>query len=336
MKKTKNTIFPLMVAILVVLIFIGCQEDPVGVTDIDTGLPEITAISSGVDKMLAGGETDVAVTAKQGSSYKWSADAGSFADASSAMTTWSSEGISESVAIQLVCIVSNGSGSRQASVTVQVVFSTTPVFHWPFDSDFTESMADNNGVAGSGVSINTADPKLGAGCASFPGGDALSADIVMGITDNEGLALDDFFTLVLWMKTTSEHGAILGKVPELNEWDWDGSKNLQTNGDYGFFGYNAQGWRTAVAGEELGENDGEWHMIAVTHFADEDLYELYFDGELVSDGGVPYGETQPDEDNVFYVGGTEWPGPWEGLVDDLKYYDVILSPAEIGLLALAE
>jgi len=304
MKKTKNTIFPLMVAILVVLIFLGCQEDPVGVADIDTGLPEITDISSGVDKMLAGDETDVAVTAKQGSSYKWSADAGSFADASSAMTTWSSEGISESVAIQLVCTVSNGSGS--------------------------------NGVAGSGVSINTADPKLGAGCASFPGGDELTADIVMGITDNEGLALDDYFTLVLWMKTTSEHGAILGKVPELNEWDWDGSKNLQTNGDYGFFGYNAQGWRTAVAGEELCENDGEWHMIAVTHFADEDLYELYFDGELVSDGGVPYGETQPDEDNVFYVGGTDWPGPWEGLVDDLKYYDVVLSPAEIGLLALAE
>ena len=307
-----------------------------GVTDIDTSLPEITAIVSGVNKMLAGDETDVAVTAKQGTSYKWSAVAGTFADESATNTTWSSEGIDVSSAVKLGCTVTNSSGSSKASVTVQVVVSTVPVYHWPFDSDFTENQADNDGIPGSSVTINTSDPKLGTGCASFPGGDELTADIVMGITDNEGLALDDFFTLVLWMKTTAENGAILGKVPELNEWDWEGSKNLQTNGDYGFFGYNAQGWRTAVAGEELGENDGEWHMIAVTHFANEDLYELYFDGELVSDGGVPYGETQPDEDNVFYVGGTDWPGPWEGLVDDLKYYDVVLTPAEIGLLALAE
>jgi len=314
----------------------GCQDDPMGVPDINASLPEITGITSGVDKMLAGGETDVEVTAKSGESYSWSADAGTFASASSANTTWSSEGIVESIAIKLVCTVSNGSGSRRASVTVQVVVSTTPTFHWPFDNNLTDIIAGNNGTAPL-IGFNTDDKIAGAASAEFS--DTLSAESVMIVADDPSVRMgpEDFFSMTVWIKTDAEVGRMLGRQTAINVWDdgYDKSFNYEGAGLL----YRANGW-LAIDGEGPELNDGEWHFLVVNHFGGSDLYELYVDGELIADGELYYGEpTQSDEGTTFYFGGlwgdADFP-TYQGLMDEFKYYDVVLTPAEVALLSIIE
>jgi hypothetical protein len=343
MKIIKNTIFPLMVAILVVLIFSGCQEDPMGVADIDTSLPEITSITSGVDKMLAGGTTDVAVTAKQGSSYKWTADAGSFADASSASTTWNTEGIDASSAVKLKCTVTNGSGSSSASVTVQVVVSTTPTFHWPFDSDLTELIAGNNG-SGAEVGINTTDARIGAGCAEFSGDRA--EESVMTVADDASVQMgpESDYTFIFWMKTEDSNGGILARETSFDGWDWDGGKQLKYWDEDGETALKlmANSWSGSWAEDAPELWDNEWHLVAVAHFGDSDTYQFFVDGESAGGTGIDYDDTTADDEGtIFFAGGVwddedAWIETYTGLLDELKYYDVVVTEAEIALLSIVE
>ncbi len=339
MKKFNKTIVVLMVGMLLCMFLSNCQEDPMGVPDIDTSLPEITKIESGVDKMLAGASTDVSVEAKQGSSYNWTSDHGTFADATSASTTWSSEGITENTPVKLKCTVSNGSGSRFATVTVQVVVKTEPTYHWPFDNNLTDIVAGNNGT-GSAVVFNTDDKKAGAASAEFAG--EQNADAIMTIADADETTLlmgpEDDFSLAFWMKTEEDFGVLLGRQEAPDLWDWDYSKSIfYEGGDPSYFIYRGNGWRW-IEGEGAQLDDNEWHLIVVTHFGADDTYQLFVDGESIASGGLAYGEpTSPDEGTNFYFGGVwgddDLTAPYIGLMDELKYFDSVLPEAEVALLA---
>jgi hypothetical protein len=337
MKKFNKTIVVLIVAMLLCMIFGSCQEDPLGVPAIDYSLPEITKIESGVDKLLAGGETDVTTEAKQGNSYQWSADHGTFADASSASTTWSSEGITENTPVKLKCTVSNGSGSRFATITVQVVVKTEPTYHWPLDNNLTDIVAGNNGT-GSAVTFNTDDPKIGAACLEVFGNQ--NEDEIMTIADAAAptvkLGPEDDFSLSYWMKTAEDVGVIWGRQEAPDAWDWDYSKS--TFYEEGMFLiYRGNGWRW-IDGEGPELNDEEWHFITVAHFGADDSYQLFVDGESIAAGGLAYDtQTSPDEGTNFYFGGVwgddDFTAPFIGTLDELKYYDSVLPEAEVALLA---
>ena len=86
--------------------------------------------------------------------------------------------------------------------------------------------------------------------------------------------------------------------------------------------------------EEAGYNDGEWHHYVAVH-NESDLYTFYVDGEEVGGGGLWYDfATNPDdESSVFTLGGASAWGPLNGLMDDAKYFNTVLSISEINLLA---
>jgi len=342
MKKFNKTIVVLMVGMLLCMFLSNCQEDPMGVPDIDTSLPEITKIESSVDKMLAGASADVSVEAKQGSSYNWTADHGTFADATSASTTWNSEGISENTPVKLKCTVSNSSGSRFATVTVQVVVKTEPTFHWPLDNNLTDIVAGNNG-SGAEVAFNTTDQKAGAACAEFSGDTTEAAIMTIADADETTLLMgpEDDFSLAVWMKTEEDFGVLWGRQEAPNLWDWDYSKSIAYGFGYGESEliYRGNGWRW-IDGvtESVQLNDNEWHLIVVTHFGADDSYQLFIDGESIASGGLAYGEpTMADEGTNFYFGGVwgedDWTAPFIGLMDEFKYYDSVLPEAEVALLA---
>ena len=336
MKKFNKTIVVLIVALLCMFLS-NCQEDPMGVPDINTSLPEITKIESGVDKMLAGDQTSVAIEANQGSSYQWSAEHGSFADASSASTTWSSEGITANTPVKLKCTVSNGSGSRFATLTVQVVVKTDPTFHWPLDNNLTDVVGGNNG-SGSAVVFNTDDKKAGAASAEFSG--EQNVDAIMTIADADETTLlmgpEDDFSISVWMKTEEAVGIMFGRQEAIDAWDWDGSKALLY--EEAALIYRGNGWRW-IDGEGPELNDNEWHFLVVTHFGADDTYNIFVDGESVASGGLAYGtSTAPDEGSNFYFGGMwgddDFTAPFVGLMDELKYFDSVLPEAEVALLSL--
>ena len=120
--------FPMIITILVlssILIMFTSCEDPVDPNPIIENKPVVTNITSSTDKLPAGESIEVEVTAESADSYEWSATDGSFSDPAASKTTWSSAGMESSGSVQLVCKVTNGSGSRNASVTVAVVVLTS-------------------------------------------------------------------------------------------------------------------------------------------------------------------------------------------------------------------
>jgi hypothetical protein len=337
MKKFNKTIVVLMVAMLLCMFISSCQDEPLSAPDIDYSLPEITRISSGADKLLAGDQTAVSVEAHQGSSYNWTADHGSFADESSASTTWSSEGITANTPVKLKCTVSNSSGSRFATVTVQVVVKTDPVYHWPLDNNLTDVVGGNNGV-GAEVAFN-ADAKAGAASAEFSGDQNEAA--IMTIPDADATTLlmgpEDDFSISFWMKTETDIGVMCGRQEAIDSWNWDGSKAILYEEGAAVV-YRGNGWRW-IDGEGAQLDDNEWHFITVTHFGADDSYNLFVDGVSIAAGGLAYGtSTAPDAGTNFYFGGMwgedDYTAPFVGQLDELKYYDSVLPEAEVALLAL--
>jgi hypothetical protein len=162
----------------------------------------------------------------------------------------------------------------------------------------------------------------------------------MTVTNDAGIKMgpEDYFTFVVWVKTESDVGVMFGRQAALDEWDWDYSKAFVHEGEWML--YRGNGWR-GIDADIAAINDNEWHMLAVTHFGDGDQYQLFADGEKVTEGGLYYDEpTQSDEGTTFYFGGMwgddDFTAPYEGLMDEFKYYDKVLSEAEISLMSIVE
>ena len=79
----------------------------------------------------------------------------------------------------------------------------------------------------------------------------------------------------------------------------------------------------------------EWRHVALVYEGTANALRLYVDGELVLSSSFIYDQvTNADlEETVFTMGGASWPAVLNGLMDDAKYYDQILSEAEIGLIS---
>ena len=143
----------------ILMLFTSC-EDPVKPDNpIDESKPVVKQIVASTDKLPAGNSIEVQVVAEDASSYAWSAPVGEFADPTASSTTWTSSGVESSSTVKLECAVSNGSGSRMASVTVAVVVLTTPLAYWPLDTDKADAVGSNDAVGDVGI-VTNGQPKV--------------------------------------------------------------------------------------------------------------------------------------------------------------------------------
>ncbi len=83
-------------------------------------------------------------------------------------------------------------------------------------------------------------------------------------------------------------------------------------------------------------NDGEWHHVAYTLDAANDVAQLYIDGTLISRTEGTPAVTLPSIFNNFEVGRLGRSAPtdaFEGSIDELRIYDTVLLSGEIAILA---
>jgi hypothetical protein len=316
-----------IVSLLILLA--GCEGE--SLTDpIDSSLPEIKAIESEAAKVPAEGSTEVAVVANNGSSYSWTADGGTFLDASTNPTTWTAP--DESGNFKLTCIVSNSSGSNSASITIGSVKLSIPedaTAYWPFETDFSDWIGDHD-LTGDAV-INTTNPRSGFGCVEFH---ADMAEILTTAGTDFDMGPSAEYSISWWMSTEHFRAAVIGKTLE-------GGNFIEPAKAFFFNPYEEFSWMNAFRGGVwggFGAADGEWHHVAVTHNA-ADFYTIYVDAEERAAQTAPYDGTAEDTaELLFTIGGADeegegWPGPYEGLVDDVIFFPRVISAEEVAGLA---
>jgi hypothetical protein len=330
MKKQKYFLVTLILMSMV-LLFVSCKEDVLAPPGINYSVPEVTSIEADQSTILINTAVQVFVVAMDGNTYVWSADEGSFDDASAATTTWTASGTAG--AFKLTCTVSNSSGSRKASVTVKVVETLLPegvIAYWTFDSDFSEEVSGDAGTGGADVSI-TADAAYGDGAALFEGVEENTESALFYEEANAPMGPEDLFTISLWVKTEDEGlGFLFGRSLEGGEYV-EGAKGIYLEEGAVVFDVS---WIDAIGSwdSEVLVNDDEWHHIAFVKGEEEML--IYIDGEEVFAGDV-FGEWSDDEGTMVTIGaaaeeeGSDWPGIFQGSLDDIRYYETVLSEEEI-------
>jgi hypothetical protein len=332
MKRLSMVMLILMLSSFVIT-FTSCETDTDDLTGpIDNSLPEITAVDASATTIPVGAVIDVSVTASNGDSYSWSADAGEFSDPNSASTSWNSSSLSSNSVVKLVCTVTNSSGSRNGSVSITAVILTTPTHHWTFDTDLTSESGIE--AVGEGVTLtNDAKDGMAALCAGEE--DPANIPIVM---DGSQLPTgpEDVYTIMAWIKSDDIGFSVYSKVHPEEFWDWEGyCKTWVFFYDYGYPSNVALAgvWNPIMWEDPGSAGDGEWHHFAAVH-NESDLYTFYVDGEEVGGGDGWYGSTSDDEETALAMGGGGWGTVLNGVLDDFKYYNQVIGSAEIALLAL--
>ena len=189
-----------------------------------------------------------------------------------------------------------------------------------------------------------------------------SAESTNGIK-GKGLALDGFstlepddsgststssdFTWSIWFQTESEEaGALISNSGE----GWQPGAKALFKGEGDFLGFDL-GW-VGAAEYEGSIQDGEWHhAVIVGSFPDDDpigLFELYVDGNWVSEVEGETEEVADPEERWFRVGGgspggfdleedgEEFPEPntFFGSIDEVRIYDRALEADEVTELLI--
>ena len=150
------------------------------------------------------------------------------------------------------------------------------------------------------------------------------------------------FTWSAWFLVEDDlAGAILSKSPE----GWLPGAKALFKGEESFLGFDIG---FVGAAEYEGEiQDGQWHhAVVVGHFPEDDpigFFELYIDGEIVSEAEGDLEEVIDPEDAVFRVGGgspggldpeidgEEFPEPntFFGNIDEVRIYNRAFEPEEV-------
>lgn len=247
------------------------------------------------------------------------------------------------------CVANDGTDDSDP-LTMEVVVATVPAFahQWPYNGDGAEVVDGEDVVMPSSASFGTGHVGQAA---VFDGADMDYEDAAFG-SDTPTMELNDAYSVSLWFATEDSSGFLFGKTYAGVFAPWgenpeDGSaKGLMFGiSDDGFYFAFDNCWRGAQHGVSVDrdEDDGAWHHVVVTHVAgdaatDPDLYTIYIDG-VAGGSGVLDLSTVPDVDAVITMGGAcedvaygAWPGAYQGSMDEVVYWDVVLTAAQVTAL----
>jgi len=333
MKKNGMIILSTLLLSSVILLFSGCKEDVLQPEGVNTSAPVIKGISSSAATVLIGGSTEVSVESDDASSYLWTADMGTFSDPTAATTTYTAPELDSNAVVRLKCTVTNSSGNRFASVQVKIATSLAPegvAAWWPFEADFTEQVGGIEADVIGDVTISS-DARVGDGAALFGG---TFEDVSMLLYDGANVLMgpDDDFTISVWMNSEDpESGWIFG-LTDAGEY-YQGGKGLYYEWE-GPLVFDIS-WIDGIWAEDgVTSTDGSWHHVAAVK--EGMSLTIYFDGEEVAFGEPD--DWSSDEGMISTIGaafeeaGGDWPGNFQGLMDDLRFYQSALSPDEIAAI----
>jgi hypothetical protein len=207
-----------------------------------------------------------------------------------------------------------------------------PVAHWGLDNGSGDTAVDrvggHNGKLVEGPTWTSEGRVRGA--LEFDGSDDMVVTEFAPQMDG-----DTAFTIAAWIKTDKSIGAIFGRTAK-NQPDWPAGSKVFFISSQGRLRYDV-GFVSGVDGKSK-VADGQWHHVAVTK--EGNAYTFYVDGEADGGGNLDMSHSSaPDiEGHVVILGlveergQTDDPDAFKGTMDDVRFYDRVLTPEEIKAL----
>ena len=215
------------------------------------------------------------------------------------------------------------------------------ILHWPFNDGSGTTAVDASGNGRNGTLEG--NPKWVAGkiggALDF-GGDGDRVVDENGASYLNGL---DAMTITVWIKSrviSTEAGFIEGEDPDTND-------NVCTirydaaGASYG--GSNLLKMAVTSSGEQQLESSSnlqttEWQHVAMT-WSSGDIIRLYIDGVEDTPSGNASPASGPQSGVVKFIvgqGGKDTAGGWNGLIDDVRIYNEVLSAERIQGIMIGE
>lgn len=229
-----------------------------------------------------------------------------------------------------------------SSVIFALCFAATPAFaaiddyshYWSFDDATGRSVADTGGMNGVIMGSST-----GLGWAGGKSGTSLGMDGLLG----ESVALPDNF-----LSGSEGSLSVWFRIEELSDRNviFSGKSTTDSN-IYVMLSVDPEGrpqvtWRTVSAGVDHKVqgvtilNRNEWYNLVLT--ASSNTYKIYVNGQNIELAGENIGRWFPDLTNQvlsYRIGASEANpliGSWNGMLDELKLYNRVLSQEDVDAL----
>ncbi|MHC4743333.1 MAG: LamG domain-containing protein, partial [Planctomycetota bacterium] len=215
---------------------------------------------------------------------------------------------------------------------------------WKLDGGFDDLVFDSSGHENHGTRRSAPGnndlpedvPGTKDGAFEFDGTDYVDFPIANG-----GLGSSDLVgSVAFWFKTTNPDDVMMWYASDENDGNGGGGDDemhidiAQTNddGELGFFVEGGGNGDVGLLGPRV--DDGEWHHVAGTWNQAGQL-RLYVEGALYAAADSPAGGWEPfDFDEIHRLGRPGDPVRYfEGLLDDVRLYDIELSAKDIQILA---
>ncbi len=223
-----------------------------------------------------------------------------------------------SVALAMLALVLLGGGSALAAEV-----GPDPVGHWKLDGNANDQSGTNHGTL-MGDPTWLSDPNQGW-CLDFDG----DGDYV-DLGDDPSLTFTEAITIACWIKVRQfdrNWNAIVTKGD-----DWILARTRDDNRiAFLCLGPTGGGWPEVYSGDV---NDGNWHHIAGVY--DGSRLHMYQDGSRVESRALQ-GSINSQWSRVLIGENGQTPNRfWNGLIDDVRIYNLPLTAEDIGALAQSE
>ncbi len=164
--------------------------------------------------------------------------------------------------------------------------------------------------------------------ALFDGADDGHQYVDLGIFNPS--AATDQLSIALWAKWDGPSGSWQGLIGKRQAGDWDREIMMwyfELERDAWDIGFHREG--SGIATGQMLEV-GQWTHVAVTF--DGATAKIYIDGVIVDEGSFSFGN---DTEAPVVIGAAAEDGgnPFNGALDEVRIYDIVLSEAEILQLA---
>jgi prepilin-type N-terminal cleavage/methylation domain-containing protein len=221
--------------------------------------------------------------------------------------------------------------SELSSIAVNPVVVPVPVSHWMFDEGSGTTAADYKNINSTTLGTNPSNPawvigQVGSGALSFDAGDdyAFKSPAVNFPTDE--------ITVSFWVKSSGSGDGLFSYSAVAG----GGNQNEFLINDQGGIDLFVGG---ASLNTSVSLNDGLWHHLAVSWQSKDGTVQIYKDGpkifsgthaqgdSIAGSGCIVFGQDQDSDCGGFQAGQA-----FGGTLDDIRLFDIALTPLEIQKL----
>ncbi|MFO7923166.1 MAG: LamG domain-containing protein [Bacteroidales bacterium] len=246
----------------------------------------------------------------------------------------------------------NGNGSGEVSTDADTVAVANRVVWFRF----TESDEDEEGHTTTGSNVQYTTDRYGNSASAYKG----SANSSIVITDPDDLRLSSM-TVSMWLRAQQLDGGTNFIISFIDpEMDWNAGYAIWQEGsqrgdtlrykavtrhhESDFFAWTDTDWGDL---RDVLFPSSRWFHFAYVYNGENSVRDMYLNGlqvandTLTAEGTYMGPITVPESAGFFYVGknpntAQEWIGNYQGDLDDLRIFDIPLSPEQIEFIYDAE